>query len=304
MSHSRRDVALLLNPSAGKGHALRWHAAVARRLTDSGCRVRSLVGDSAAESSELAAAAIADGMAEIVVVGGDGLIHQVLAHTVGTPVTLGVIPVGTGNDLARALAIPAGDPLAAVDVVIGSHSRLVDVGRAGDTYFATVLATGFDSRVSERAAAMRWPHGQLRYTAATFAELRVFAPLTYALDIDGDSRELDAMLVAVSNTASYGGGLRICPDAKVDDGRLDVVVIKPVSKAELVKVYPRLFTGAQVSHPAYERFAASRVSLGAAGVVAYADGERLGALPMHVEVVPAALRVFTPATADEGASSP
>jgi diacylglycerol kinase (ATP) len=304
VNRSQRDVALLLNPSAGKGHALRWHGELTRRLTDSGCRVRSLVGRNAAESSALAAAAIAAGVEELVLVGGDGLVHQVLPHTVGTSVALGVIPVGTGNDLARALSIPARDPLAAVDVVIGRHSRLVDVGRAGDTYFATVLATGFDSRVSERAATVRWPHGQLRYTAATLAELRVFTPLTYRLGIDGNQRELDAMLVAVSNTPSYGGGLRICPDAKIDDGRLDVVVIKPVSKLELVKVYPRLFTGTHVSHPAYERFGAHGVSLAAAGVVAYADGERLGALPIGVEVVPSALRVFAPAPASRSASSP
>jgi len=149
VNRSQRDVALLLNPSAGKGHALRWHGELTRRLTDSGCRVRSLVGRNAAESSALAAAAIAAGVEELVLVGGDGLVHQVLPHTVGTSVALGVIPVGTGNDLARALSIPARDPLAAVDVVIGRHSRLVDVGRAGDTYFATVLATGFDRRLTD-----------------------------------------------------------------------------------------------------------------------------------------------------------
>jgi diacylglycerol kinase (ATP) len=278
-------VALLLNPSAGKGHALRWRAAMTQRLTDSGCRVRTLVGRNAQESADLAAGAVAAGVREVVVAGGDGLVHQVLAPVLSTDAVLGVVPVGTGNDLARELGIPAKDPLAAVDVVIGNHIRRI-------------------SRVSERAAAMRWPHGQLRYTAATIAELRVLTPIRYALDLDGERRELEAVLVAVGNTKSYGGGLRMCPAAEVDDGLLDVAIIKPVSRPELVRVYPQLFSGRQASHPRYERLTARRLRLGAPGVVAYADGERLGSLPMLVEAVPAALRVFAPARTGCAASTP
>jgi diacylglycerol kinase (ATP) len=294
VSGSWREIAVLFNPSAGKGLARRWQPAIIRRLTDSGCRVQPLLGSDAADSARLTADAVAAGVDALVVVGGDGLVHEALQHAVPANVPVGIVPTGSGNDLARDLLLPTGDALAAVDVVIASHTRRIDLGWAAGRYFATVLASGFDSRVSERAYARRWPHGQLRYTVATLAELAVFEPIPYTLVVDGEHRALEAMLVAVGNSASYGAGLRMCHGARLDDGALDVVIIKPVSKRELVRVYPRLYTGGHVTHPRYERVMARRVSLSADAVVAYADGERLGALPLEVQVVPAALTVFTP----------
>jgi diacylglycerol kinase (ATP) len=134
----------------------------------------------------------------------------------------------------------------------------------------------------------------MRYNLATLAELRVFKPLTYRVDLDDVRWNGDAMLVAVGNGPSYGGGLRICEGADPTDGLLDVVIIKPVSKVELVRVYPKLFKGAHVSHPAYELHRVRRVSVAAARVVAYADGERLGPLPLTVDAAPAALDIRTP----------
>jgi diacylglycerol kinase (ATP) len=126
------------------------------------------------------------------------------------------------------------------------------------------------------------------------AELRVFRPLPYTLVLDGEERRLDAMLVAVGNGSSFGGGLRITEGAKLDDGLLDVVVIRPMSKRKLVASYPRLFTGTISQIPQYEHHLAKEVTVAAPGVVAYADGERVGALPLTVEAVPGALRVLVP----------
>ncbi|MDN5856774.1 MAG: sphingosine kinase, partial [Actinomycetia bacterium] len=120
-------------------------------------------------------------------------------------------------------------------------------------------------------------------------------PLRFTLELDGEVRELEAMLVAVGNGPSFGGGLRICEGALNDDGLLDVAIIHPIGKTELVRAYPRLFTGSVTKHPRYEKVQVKRVSLAAPDVVAYGDGERLGALPMTVEVRPGALRVFAPA---------
>jgi len=158
----------------------------------------------------------------------------------------------------------------------------------------TVLAAGFDSKVNERANRMRWPKGQMRYNLATLAELRVFEPLHYTLEMDGEVCRLDAMLVAVGNGPSFGGGLRITHGAEIDDGMLDVVIIKPMSKVELVKTYPKLYSGRHVTHPQYEHHRVKTVTVAAPDVVAYADGERLGALPLTVEVAPLALRVLAP----------
>lgn len=285
---------LLTNPTAGKGRGVRTSALVLPRLLDAGFRVRSIVGRDADEALDLAMAAVADGAESLVICGGDGMVHLALQAVVGSETNLGVIPAGTGNDVARYLGIPRADPLAAADVVIGSRVRNIDVARAGPKYFVTVLAAGFDSLVNERANEMSWPRGQMRYNLATLAELRVFEPLRYTLELDGQVRHLEAMLVAVGNGPSFGGGLRITHGALIDDGFLDVVIIKPMSRIELVRTYPKLFKGTHVTVPQYEHHRVRAVTVAAAGVVGYADGERLGALPLTVEVVPSGLRVLTP----------
>ena len=289
---SHRSLALLVNPTSGKGRGARAARIAAPRLRDAGFAVRELVGGDAAEARDLAAAAVAEGVEALVVCGGDGLVHLAAQELAGTPVPLGIVPAGTGNDVARYLGIPRDDPAAATDVVIGSRTRRIDLARAGDRYFVTVLAAGFDAVVNERANRMRWPHGQMRYNLATVAELRTFTPLSYTLDLDGAVRRVEGMLVAVGNGPSFGGGLRITEGASFDDGWLDVVVIRPISKPALVRAYPRLFNGTIADHPAYEHHRVRRVTVAAPGIVSYADGERFGTLPLTVECVPDALTVI------------
>ncbi len=289
-----REIALLTNPSAGKGAGSRTAAIVLPRLREAGFTVREMEGRDGAEALTLARQAVAQGVESLVVVGGDGMVHMAVQALAGTDVNLGVIPAGTGNDVARYVGIPRKDPQAAADVVVASHVRTIDLAKAGPSYFVTVLAAGFDSLVNERANRMRWPKGQMRYNLATLGELRVFEPLHYTLELDGEVHRLDAMLVAVGNGPSFGGGLRITHGAEIDDGMLDVVIIKPMSKLDLVRTYPKLYTGGHTKHPAYEHHLVRTVTVAAPGVVAYADGERLGALPLTVEVVPRALRVLAP----------
>lgn len=289
-----REIALLTNPTAGKGAGSRTAAIALPRLREAGFHVRVLEGTDGPEALELAREAVAGGVESLVVVGGDGMVHLAVQALAGTTTNLGIIPAGTGNDVARHLDIPRKDPQAAADVVVGSRVRTIDLARAGATHFVTVLAAGFDSLVTERANHMRWPRGQMRYNLATLGELRVFEPLHYTLEMDGEVRRLDAMLVAVGNGPSFGGGLRITHGAVIDDGLLDVVIIKPMSKVELVRTFPKLYTGGHVTHPQYEHHQVRTVTVAAPGVVAYADGERVGALPLTVEVVPRSLRVLCP----------
>ena len=289
-----RQIALLTNPTAGKGKGRRTAAIALPRLKEAGFEVQELVGDHAADALDLARQAVADGVESLVVCGGDGMVHLAVQAVAGTGTNLGIIPGGTGNDVARYFDIPRNDPQAAADIVVGSRVRSVDLARAGATYFVTVMAAGFDSKVNERANAMTWPKGQMRYNLATLAELRVFQPLPYTLVLDGEEHRLDAMLVAVGNGASFGGGLRITEGAVLDDGLLDVVVIRPMSKRKLVASYPRLFTGTIAEIPEYEHHLVKEVTVAAPGIVAYADGERVGPLPLTVEVAPAALRVLVP----------
>lgn len=289
-----RDIALLTNPAAGRGGAPHAATLAQRRLTEAGFRVRDLVGRDAEEAADLARTAVDSGVDSLVVVGGDGMVHLAVQALVGTRTSLGVVPAGTGNDVARSLGIPLSDPELATDVVVGSHTRRIDLARCSDTHFVTVLAAGFDAAVNRRADAMTHPRGRARYPLATLAELRAFTPRQYTLKLDGEVRHLEAMLVAVGNGPSYGGGLRITHGAVLDDGWLDVVTIGAMSKAGLARTYPQLYTGRHISHPAYEHHRVRSVTVAAQGMVAYADGERIGELPVRVDVVPAALEVLVP----------
>ena len=289
-----REVALLTNPTSGKGKGARTAAMALPRLLAAGYQVRSLAGRSAEEALDIARGCVADGVETLVVCGGDGMVHLGVQAVAGTDTRLGIIPAGTGNDVARYLDLPRSDPVLAGDVIARGKERVIDLARVGSVYFVSVLAAGFDAIVNERANAMTWPKGQMRYNLATLAELRVLTPIPYVLELDGVEERLDATLVAVGNGPSFGGGLRITEGAELDDGMLDVVVIKPLSKLDLLRTYPKLFKGTHVHHPQYRHHRVRRVTVAAPGIVAYADGERIGALPLTIEVAPGALRVLVP----------
>jgi diacylglycerol kinase (ATP) len=289
-----REIALLTNPTSGKGRGTRTAAIARARLTEAGFRVRSQVGCDADEALEMAQRCVAEGVDSLVVVGGDGMVHLAVQALVGSQTSLGIIPAGTGNDVARYLDIPRSDPQAAVDVVVGSRTRRIDLACTSGRHFVTVLAAGFDSKVNERANAMAWPRGQMRYNIATLSELRVFEPLPYTLELDGEVHHVEAMLVAVGNGPSFGGGLRITHGATIDDGWLDVVIIKTMGKLDLMRTYPKLYTGGHTKHPQYEHHRVRRVTVAAPGIVGYADGERIGSLPLTVDVAPLALKVLVP----------
>jgi diacylglycerol kinase (ATP) len=288
-----REIALLTNPTSGRGKGARTAAIALPRFREAGVQVHDLRGRDADEARELAAAAMADGVDALVVCGGDGMVHLAAQLLAGTDLPLGIIPAGTGNDVARYLDLPRNDPQLAADVVLRNQSRTIDLARAAGRYFVTVLAAGFDAKVNERANDMRWPHGQMRYNLATLAELRVFEPIPYTLELDDEVITTDAMLVAVGNGPSYGGGMRITEGADLTDGLLDVVLFEAMKKRDLLREFPKVFRGTHVHHPAYRHHRARRVTVAAPGIVAYADGERFGALPLTVEVVPRALRVLS-----------
>lgn len=289
-----REIALLINPTSGGGRGARAGEAASARLRSAGLAVRELVGRDVEESRDLAREAVERGAAGLVVVGGDGMVHLGLQAAGGTDVPFGVIPAGSGNDFARSLGIPLADAEAAADVVVSAHERKIDLGRAGRTWFGCVVAAGFDARVNDRANRMRWPRGRMRYNLAILAELGVFRPIRYRMELDGEEWSTDAMLVTIGNAPSYGGGMKVTPDAELDDELLDVMVVKPISKVRLLMVFPKVYSGAHVRLPYVEVRRARRVRVEAESITCYVDGERLGPLPQSFEAVPAALRVFVP----------
>jgi diacylglycerol kinase (ATP) len=289
------DAVIVVNPDSGRHRGEHVAAHAHRRLTAAGHAAQVVRGADVAAARAALVQAVAGGVDTVLVVGGDGAAHAVLDVVAETALTFGLLPAGTGNDLARTLGIAAKDPDAAIDVVLRGTTRMIDLADADGTLVATVVASGFDSKVNERANAMRWPRGNMRYNLAILAELRAFEPLEFTLTLD-DGRVLHrrAMLTAVGNGPSFGGGLRICEGAAIDDGLLDVVVINPVSKVTLLRVFPQLYRGTHTALPQFERHRVRSVRLESPGIVAYGDGERLGALPRSVRVRPAALRVLVP----------
>jgi diacylglycerol kinase (ATP) len=297
------EIALLVNPTAGKGRGARLGARTAAALREAGLPAALLVGRDAVEASDQARTALDRGACALVVVGGDGMVHLGVQLVAGTEVPLGVVPAGTGNDFVRSLGQRHDRPdevlAGLVEALRAPTVRKVDAARVGAEWFACVLSAGFDSMVNERANRMRWPRGHLRYDLSMVLELPVFRPLPFTIELsDGPDGpqvvETDAMLVAVGNTPSYGGGMRICPSAAVDDGLLDLTVVGPISKATLIRIFPQVYSGRHVLHPAVSTYRARRVSLAAPGVTTYADGEPIAPLPLTVEAVPAALRVLVP----------
>lgn len=294
-------VGLVVNPASNGGRAAALADPVLARLRSHGMEVEDLSAPTADGAADQATEAVASGrLGALVVVGGDGVVHLGVNAVAVTPVPLGVVAAGSGNDVARAAGLPLDDPLAAVDhlvEVLPTGGRPVDAvrweGATGGGWYVAVLAAGFDALVNERANGWRWPHGRLRYTAAIVRELPVFRPRPYRLVLDGEPLDAPATLVCVANTPSYGGGLRVAPDARIDDGLLDVVVLGQVGRGALVRLYPKVFSGAHVGHPAVTVLRAGRVEVDAPGVVGYADGERLAPLPLACTVVPGAVRLLT-----------
>ncbi|MGW1174918.1 diacylglycerol kinase [Kitasatospora sp. NPDC002543] len=295
-----RRVAVLTNPAAGIGHAEPAARRATARLRALGVHVDPHAGRSPEDAVRLAREAAADGVDAVAVVGGDGMINLALQALAGTPVPLGVIPAGTGNDHAREYGLPIGDPEAAADVIAAGRTRGVDLGRitgpdGAVRWYGSVLATGFDSLVSDRANRLRWPRGRMRYNLAIVAEFANLRPLPFRITLaDGTVVERDLTLAAVGNTRSYGGGMLMCPDALPDDGLLDVTLVDAMPRLRIARFFPTLFKGTHTTHPEVTTLRTESLRIESPGITAYADGEFIASLPVDVAVAKDALRILVP----------
>ena len=214
-------VGLVVNPTAGGHRAARAGHVVAALLRDRGIPFLDLSGTSGAQAvDQLRAAVQAGAVDRVVAVGGDGMVNLAVNALAESGVPLLAVPAGTGNDTATALGIPAGDPAAALDLLRTGATHTLDAARVSgpgreESWFVGVLAGGFDAIVNERANTMRWPRGSAKYTLAAMRELPVFRPIPYRIRIDGVSYDGGAMLVAVANSTSYGGGMKVVPSALI-----------------------------------------------------------------------------------------
>jgi diacylglycerol kinase (ATP) len=229
----------------------------------------------------------------VVAVGGDGLVHLVLQMVVPRNIAFAAIPAGTGNDFVRALGWHLDEIKTQLKAVVSKPPSAIDLGLVDSEWFGAVLSTGFDSVVNEKANKMNWPKGPMKYNLAIAMELPKFRPLRYTIELENQIIETEAMLIAVGNGSSYGGGMKVCPEAVMTDGLFDVMVLRPVSKVEFVRVFPTVFSGKHVEHKQVDIYRTKRVSLHAPAV-AYADGERIGGLPVRAECIAGAGLSWTP----------
>jgi diacylglycerol kinase (ATP) len=278
--------ALVINPVSGQGQGTTVGTYVAGFLNQHKVDFTIVTGNSSIAITDHLKTFIDKNptCAGVIAVGGDGLMHIILQLVVPAQIPFALIPAGTGNDFVRTL----GWDLEAVDVllnrIITTKPSPIDLGLVDGEWFGAILSTGFDSIVNEKANTMQWPKGPMKYNAAIAIELPRFKPRHYEITLDDRTISTEAMLIAVANGRSYGGGMLVCPNAKLNDGLFDVMVLHPVSKIEFMKVFPRVFAGTHVSHPAVEIVRSKNVTI-ESKAVAYADGERIGQLPIAAECI-------------------
>ncbi|WP_425860576.1 diacylglycerol kinase family protein [Arthrobacter sp. TWP1-1] len=296
-----RTIAVAINPRAAVGRKGakspgQTGEMVVARLRAAGHHVSVLRRRDYKALAEAVDAEITAGAQALVVVGGDGMVHLGVNAVAHKKVPLGIIPAGTGNDTARGLGLDLHNPGAAVDHFLRCSQRdprAVDLGRieragAGPVWFMGALSAGFDALVNERANRWRWPRGPMRYNLAILRELAVLKPLNYSLVVDGLARKQQGVLISISNGTSIGGGMKITPEAKYDDGLLDLFIVSPVSRSKFLRIYPLVFSGRHTGSPEVRIEQVVEVAIDAPGLVAYADGERIGPLPATVRVDPGA----------------
>lgn len=297
-STSRPRVGLLVNPTAGRHRGEEVGTRVADHLEAGGREVIDLTGLDASRAEAKARRAVADRAIDMLVVaGGDGAAGLGATICADTDIPLGIVAVGTGNDNARELGLPVQDIEASVERILTGRTQRIDLGRVLDDDgqrvqdYLGVLSCGFDAVVNERANQMRWPRGPQRYNLAILRELPVFGPIHYDLTVDGQEREVRGMLVCIANGRAFGGGMRIAPEADLEDGLLDVVIVREMSIPTFLGVFPRVFKGSHISHPAVEIIRGRQIRLATQGIVTYADGERVAPLPLTIEAAPGALSI-------------
>ena len=289
-------VCLIVNPSAGGGKAGRVAPEVQRRLGELGLRVRR--GDTRdLDHARLLAEEGARAGETVVALSGDGTIGVVadaLRHVPGA--VLGVLPGGRGNDLARVLGIPS-DPIAACAAIADGVPRAMDLGEVAGQAFVGIASAGFDSdanRIANEAPA--WLGG-LVYAYGALRALASWRPARFEVELDppGERRAFTGYSVAAANSRAYGGGMRLAPDALLDDGLLEIVVIERVGRLRFLANLPKVFAGAHVLLPSVHVFRAAEVEISAdRPFTLYADGDPIGELPVRVRAVRGAVSVLVP----------
>ena len=283
---------LAINPSSGKGHARREATKASEYFSNRGINTLLLEGDSLQNfRNSFLREVDSEDVTGVIACGGDGLVHELIQHSVSRDIPMGVIPCGTGNDFARSIGVHKLSLSQQCDLIVNNEPKSIDLGRVNETWFSAILSTGFDALVNERANLMHWPKGRMKYNLAMIEKIIALRAHHYGIRIDDKELDLPATLITVANGRSYGGGMNICPEASLEDGLFDVMILGEVSRSELLKVFPKVYRGKHVGHPAVTFYRASEIEISGSGS-SFADGEPIAKLPLTAKCVSNALRVW------------
>ena len=294
--HPYRDFLLIANPISGKGKAVGTAEQAFQQLTNAGHTGRLELTTQAGDANRIAQEAVENGSHWIIACGGDGTIHEVVNAIAEKPdMVLGVLPCGKGNDFAEALQIPT-KPAEAIEVLLNGMTQQVDLGKIGDHYFDTIVTCGYDAEVSRRVTEEGAPFsGTASYVYTAITTLFRYQPPAARLQGDFGSYEGEILLTATGITSSYGGGMKIMPEAIIDDGLFDVCIIEPVPHRTVLRLLFTLFWGGHTGHPAVQMHRTKTLTIETdPPILLYADGERVCYTPATIEIVERGLTVIAP----------
>jgi diacylglycerol kinase (ATP) len=298
----KADTLVIVNPAAGGGRARRIEPRIAAYLASHGINARFIHSESSGDIRAQAARAAAEGWRCIVALGGDGAFHHLVEGVQGTNAIAGFFPAGNGNDIARALGIPT-EPMRSAEAFLRSKPRLVDLIRVhfrngGIAHFIGAGGIGLDAEAAHLANTRfrKWP-GVSRYLMGALCAFRYAQPLELRAALDGERWDGRALFAAVANGSSYGAGVRIAPEARMDDGLMDVALIEELGWLRLLRAIPIVLTSGNLQRfPEVHRYRCRRAALETEPPAKiHGDGEFLGESPVEFEIVPGAIRVMTPA---------
>lgn len=288
-------VRILVNPASGRGRA--------RNCLD---KLRSIVSPEAAEIDTPDSAealvdscrrAVSEGVERLGIAGGDGTLHHAVQSLAGSSCALGILPVGSCNDFAAALGVDI-DMESAVEILLRGSVRSIDLGEVGGRYYAGVGGVGFDGDVARMVnEEVRWLPGPIAFPYAAVRTLVRFRPPTVAVEHDGGRFEGRVYFAVLANSPRFGGGMHIAPDAVLDDGMLDLVIVHAVPRRTLLRCMPLVYSGRHAGHAAVEIHRTREATVRCdRTMTVYGDGEPMmpmGTEPMRFRVAPGALRVIT-----------
>ena len=289
---------IVANPISGSGRGMRFAERARELLTANQVSVDIRHTSARGEAEVFAWEAVDAGYACVAVCGGDGTLHEVVNALAGTEVALGILPCGRGNDFARAMSIPA-EPESAAAILLRGHTRQFDLGKVNERYFATVVTLGFDSEVARLVYDGAVPFkGTAAYLWGVIRMLRIYNGVGLRMTGDFGTINQTVLLAATGNTSTYGGGIKIAPNASPTDGELDICLVRMMSAGRILRVFPRVFWGGHLDHPSVFSYRTGSLRLETdQPVVLFADGEPVGETPAVITAVPGALRVMAPSQA-------